>query len=75
MVVTAKVKYVADPEEEVKDLSLSQPFNMESACGIPEYTNYTVSFAACLDYIFYQTDRLNVEAVSICLKKAVQSGC
>lgn len=53
-----------EPEEEVKDLSLSQPYNLESACGTPKYTNYTVGFADCLDYIYFQNDRLSVEMVS-----------
>lgn len=35
---------------------------MKSAYGEqePQYTNYTVGFTACLDYIFYQTDNLRV---------------
>lgn len=50
-----------DAEEAVKNVSLSQPFAMDSACGTPDYTNYTHLFAACLDYIFYQCDRLEVK--------------
>lgn len=44
----------------MKGVSLSQPFSIKSACGTPEYTNYTHLFSACLDYIFYQSDRLEV---------------
>lgn len=36
---------------------------MGSACGTPQYTNYTVGFADCLDYIFYQDDSFDVEQV------------
>lgn len=38
---------------------------MGSACGTPQYTNYTVGFADCLDYIFYQDDSFDVQQVSI----------
>lgn len=56
--------FFTEPEEAVMDLSLSQPFNLESACGTPKYTNYTVGFADCLDYIYFQNDRLAVDMVS-----------
>lgn len=48
-------------EEAVKNVSLSQDFNLKSACGTPQYTNYTPGFADCLDYIFYQTDVFDVK--------------
>ncbi|XP_044742172.1 2',5'-phosphodiesterase 12 isoform X2 [Chrysoperla carnea] len=47
-------------EEQIKDLSLRQPFKMASACGTPKFTNYTTDFADCLDYIFYQCDQVSV---------------
>uniref|UniRef100_A0A182K3Q0 2',5'-phosphodiesterase 12 n=1 Tax=Anopheles christyi TaxID=43041 RepID=A0A182K3Q0_9DIPT len=50
-------------DEAVKDVSLSQPFQMGSACGCPEYTNYTLGFKACIDYIFYKRGTLNVNDV------------
>lgn len=34
-----------------------------SACGTPKYTNYTVGFKDCLDYIFYEKDNFNVTQV------------
>ena len=37
--------------------------NIKSACGIPEYTNYVPNFQATLDYIFIDSDRLQVESV------------
>ena len=36
---------------------------MESACGTPKYTTYTVGFKDCLDYIYYQTDNISVTSV------------
>lgn len=56
--------FVSDDSEKISGLSLSQPFLLDSACGTPKYTNYTVGFADCLDYIFYQTNTLKVKEVS-----------
>ncbi|XP_076238085.1 2',5'-phosphodiesterase 12 isoform X2 [Calliopsis andreniformis] len=53
----------SSPNEHVENIFLKHDFNLSSACGTPEYTNYTGGFAGCLDYIFYQTDRLEVEQV------------
>lgn len=53
-----------DAEEAVKGVSLAQPFNIRSAYNNPKYTNFTVGFAACLDYIFYQADNLRVLQVN-----------
>uniref|UniRef100_A0A182WGX1 2',5'-phosphodiesterase 12 n=1 Tax=Anopheles minimus TaxID=112268 RepID=A0A182WGX1_9DIPT len=53
----------SNKEEAAKNVSLSQPFKMASACGCPEFTNYTVGFAACIDYIFYQKEALSVNDV------------
>ena len=36
---------------------------MDSACGTPKYTTYTVGFKDCLDYIYYQTDNIAVTSV------------
>jgi 2',5'-phosphodiesterase len=49
--------------EAVVDLGLEHPMKFASACGCPKYTNFTVGFADCLDYIFYQTDHLKVTQV------------
>ncbi|XP_037937184.1 2',5'-phosphodiesterase 12-like [Teleopsis dalmanni] len=57
------IDWRSNEEEAVSNVSLSQPFHMQSACGTPAYTNYTHLFAACLDYIFYQCDRLEVQQV------------
>ena len=36
---------------------------MGSACGTPEFTNYTSGFSGCLDYIFYQSSKFQVDQV------------
>lgn len=57
--------FLAGPEEAVKDVRLNQEFNMKSAYGTPRCTTWTLGFVECIDYIFYQTDRLLVEQVNI----------
>lgn len=57
------IDWKSNVEEAVQNVTLAQPFNIDTACGAPKYTNFTHAFAACLDYIFYQTDRLSVEEV------------
>ncbi|CAL1284914.1 unnamed protein product [Larinioides sclopetarius] len=42
------------------DTVLEHNLNLDSACGTPEYTNYTAEFSGCLDYIFYNKDILDV---------------
>ncbi|XP_042861994.1 2',5'-phosphodiesterase 12-like [Penaeus japonicus] len=51
------------PEECVQGIQLSHDLEIDSACGCPEYTNYTVGFNGCLDYIFYQNDKFSVKQV------------
>ncbi|XP_046735511.1 2',5'-phosphodiesterase 12 [Diprion similis] len=53
----------SNTEEAVQSVSLSHNMSFASACGTPEYTNFTKGFADCLDYIYYQTDRLQVDQV------------
>lgn len=55
------IDWSSHPEQAVRNVSLSQPIKMRSACGTPQFTNYTVGFKECLDYIFYQSDMLSVE--------------
>ncbi|XP_047366288.1 2',5'-phosphodiesterase 12 isoform X1 [Vespa velutina] len=50
-------------EETVKDVSLTYNIRFASACGTPIYTNYTPEFSGCLDYIFYQKNKFEVEQV------------
>lgn len=54
---------VSGPEEAVENVSLKQEFNMKSACGTPKCTTKTLDFVKCIDYIFYQSDRLEVEQI------------
>lgn len=54
------IDWSSNAEQAVRGVSLSQPLPMRSACGTPEFTNYTVGFQACLDYIFFQSDKLAV---------------
>ncbi|ALC43591.1 CG31759 [Drosophila busckii] len=60
LVDSSFIDWSSNVEEAVKNVDLTQPFNMTSACGTPEFTNYTTLFAACLDYIFYQNDCFEV---------------
>ncbi|XP_034231600.1 2',5'-phosphodiesterase 12 [Thrips palmi] len=57
------VDWKSNEAERITGLSLSQPFKLDSACGTPQFTNYTVGFSGCLDYIFYQTDSMRVKEV------------
>lgn len=54
------VDWRSNAEEAVENVELSQTLKMSSACGTPEFTNFTTLFSACLDYIFYQEDRFEV---------------
>ncbi|XP_055540860.1 2',5'-phosphodiesterase 12 [Wyeomyia smithii] len=53
----------SNEEEAIRGVTLSQPFQFQSACGCPKYTNFTVGFQACIDYIYYQSDALHVNDV------------
>lgn len=45
------------------DSILRHNLHLESACGIPDYTNFTEEFKGCLDYIFYSKNSLVVTDV------------
>lgn len=53
----------SNEEEAVRGVTLSQPFWFKSACGCPKYTNFTVGFKACIDFIYYQSDVLRVNDI------------
>jgi 2',5'-phosphodiesterase len=57
------VDWRSNEEQAVKNVHLQQPFAMQSACGILKYTNYTIGFKECIDYIFCQVDKFNVTKV------------
>ena len=61
-----------DEEESCDGIDLTQPFSFESACGTPAYTNFTKGFKGCLDYIFYQKDRLTVEEVRLLASSKIE---
>lgn len=45
------------------NVTLQQPYDMGSAYNNPKYTNFTTGFAACLDYIFFEKNKLRVVQV------------
>lgn len=53
----------APADFQLEGMSLRNNINFDSACGSPEFTNFTVGFEGCLDYIYYNTDLLLVEEV------------
>ncbi|KAM0733217.1 2',5'-phosphodiesterase 12 [Formica fusca] len=57
------VDWRSNAEEAIENVSLMQDLCMSSACGTPEYTNYTPEFSGCLDYIFYERDKFEVEQI------------
>lgn len=55
--------WMSNGEEERCNMSLSHPLKLKSACGEPAYTNYVGGFHGCLDYIFIDSDSLEVEQI------------
>lgn len=55
--------FFPDPEESISGVKFQQPFAMASAYEKPKFTNYTVGFVDCLDYIFYEKNKLEIESV------------
>ncbi|KAK0084782.1 hypothetical protein PV326_006154 [Microctonus aethiopoides] len=53
----------SNESQKVDGVSLVHDLSLASACGTPEYTNFTIEFADCLDYIFYESNKLNVTQV------------
>ncbi|XP_057327540.1 2',5'-phosphodiesterase 12 [Microplitis mediator] len=53
----------SNAEQKIENVSVSHNLALKSACGTPEYTNFTVEFADCLDYIFYESNKLEVSQV------------
>ena len=49
--------------QEVKGISLDSSTLFFSAAGTPKYTNYTIGFKDCLDYIFLEEGSASVEQV------------
>ncbi|MBN3302121.1 PDE12 phosphodiesterase, partial [Amia calva] len=55
--------WASEEQEELCSLALTNPFQLQSACGEPAYTNYVGGFHGCLDYIFMEPRALQVEQV------------
>ncbi|KAB7502639.1 2',5'-phosphodiesterase 12 [Armadillidium nasatum] len=55
--------WTSKPGEEVSEVTFSHDLEIGSACGTPEFTNFTTGFYGCLDYIFYQANKFEVEQV------------
>ncbi|XP_003982413.1 2',5'-phosphodiesterase 12 [Felis catus] len=55
--------WASNGEEERCNMSLTHVFKLKSACGEPAYTNYVGGFHGCLDYIFIDSNALEVEQV------------
>ncbi|XP_014358348.2 2',5'-phosphodiesterase 12 isoform X1 [Papilio machaon] len=53
----------SNANEKISDLCLTNDLLLGSACGTPPFTNFTVGFADCLDYIFYDKNNIEVEQV------------
>ncbi len=51
------------PGEEVEGVELSHSRSFDSACGTPQYTNYTGGFKDCLDYVFFDKSGFRVNQV------------
>ncbi|KAF5299981.1 hypothetical protein FQA39_LY11354 [Lamprigera yunnana] len=52
--------FETDIENSQKTLCLHHSFKFGSAYGTPKYTNYTIDFKGCLDYIFYDSTCFSV---------------
>lgn len=50
-------------EEFVPDMNFEHNFNLTSACGYPDYTNYVPGFRGGIDYIFIQREKFDVQQV------------
>ncbi|CAH1993621.1 unnamed protein product [Acanthoscelides obtectus] len=57
------IDYQSNKEEAIQNIEFKQELKLNSACGTPQYTNFTAGFANCLDYIYYDTDNLQVSQV------------
>lgn len=51
-------RVVAEVEEGVLGMHAMQKIPLASACGLPDYTNFTLQFQGCLDYIFFDYSQL-----------------
>ncbi|XP_077292174.1 2',5'-phosphodiesterase 12 [Arctopsyche grandis] len=54
------IDFKSNESEALSNVILKQSIPLASACGTPEFTNFTVGFADCLDYIFYNKECFDV---------------
>ena len=52
--------FSAPADQVIGGMNFSHDLNLDSACGIVPYTNYTAGFHGMLDYIYYDLDTLKV---------------
>ncbi len=50
-------------QDEFTGIHMTHPFSLQDSCGPLPYTNFTVGFKACLDYIFSDGRLLSVDRV------------
>ncbi|KAF2895426.1 hypothetical protein ILUMI_10748 [Ignelater luminosus] len=62
-----------DEETLIRNICLNHPFRFGSACGTPDYTNYTGDFKGCLDYIFYDENSFKVAGCIPFLEETILS--
>ncbi|XP_040577998.1 LOW QUALITY PROTEIN: 2',5'-phosphodiesterase 12 [Lepeophtheirus salmonis] len=62
-ITTNHADWKSCPSQEVEGINLSHNLSLESGCGTPKYTNYTLKFKDCLDYVFFDTRAFSVDKV------------
>lgn len=55
--------WVSNEGKEQCRMSLDHHVTLQSACGVPAYTNYVGAFHGCLDYIFIDPNAFEVDQV------------
>lgn len=56
-------RFISDEEQTVTNVTLRHPFHFKTAYDTSVYTNFTVGFKGCLDYIYYDADQLRIVQV------------
>ncbi|XP_065316617.1 2',5'-phosphodiesterase 12-like [Gordionus sp. m RMFG-2023] len=52
-----------DDPEAFEGFDLSHNFELYSACGQPEYTNFVPGFQKCIDYVFVEKKKFEIEQI------------
>ena len=53
----------ATESDKFSGLDLKHDFHFQNACGTNQYTNYTAGYCGVLDYVFFDSDNLELEQV------------